>query len=572
MKKIFYTSVFLVFAAFAYSQNTDSLITALKSEISTELKKTKSVGISYAILHADSVFLEGNAGFASIENKIVSTSKTVYRVGSVSKIFTAIAVMQLHEQGKLNIDISLSKQLPGFAIQMDAGKLDDITPRMLLTHHSGLPSDFYCNMFSADSVAPAYLLSELPKTYNTYLPNQMYAYSNVGYGLLGLLVEHTSGMKFEKYMQEFVFSPMEMKNSSFEEPENIKPLLASGYKGTKLYKEGFIRDIGAGMMVSNVEDMLHFMQMIMNRGNYKGKQILKPEALAEMIRTQNAGNEYDSGKELGLCFHLNDEPLLKEAGLVFGHGGDTEVFHASVTFVPEYKLASVVLTNSDKGAALRSKYNDLMLAKCIKEIYGFQLFKEEKNWQEITTTPTLNLNDFAGIYATPLGLMKFNVKNNYLKTSIQGLKLKLYENTSGNLTSKISLMGIPLPKMPDVFSIKIIGNDTLMYQEDNILGLKYTPTPIHTAWKNAVGKYELLNKGNNIFVPENMYIGMNDNILEAKFTMVGSKMGRVLHTTSDERAIAIGRGRSMNDSFHLINEDGKTFLWYSGYKYKMIAK
>jgi len=572
-KKLLQIPVFiLLFSICASAQNIDSLARAIQSELNIQVKKGKAMGLSYAIVHADSVLMSGGAGFASFAEQRKADARTVYRVGSVSKLFTALAIMQLHEAGKLNIDASLASQLPGFGIRSETDAANKITPRMLLTHHSGLPSDLYCNMFSADTTLPQSLLPELNKTYMAFEPNQLYAYSNVGYGLLGLLVEAASGLSFEDYMQQNIFGPMGMINSSFEEPANIKNLIAKGYKGKKEYNEGFIRDIGAGMMVSSAEDMTHFMLMILNEGSYNGQSIIKTETFREMIHLQNAGNPYDNGKELGLCFHMNTEAVFKNAGLTYGHGGDTEVFHASVLFVPKYNMAAVVLTNSDKGAALRSKYDDLLLTKAIETLYNTKMKKDEEKWMAPCDKPSIPLENFAGFYATPLGLMEFSYSDNTLKTSIQGMKLRLFENKAGSLSARISLLGIPLPKMPDTFSIKIVGRDTLIYQGSNILGMKYTASPILQEWKNAVGKYELLNKGKNVFVPENLNIGMQNEMLIVNFSMFGSKMSRILDCKDATRAVAIGRGRSMNDSFHIIQEDGKTYLWFSGYKYKLKEK
>jgi CubicO group peptidase (beta-lactamase class C family) len=156
----------------------------------------------------------------------------MYRIGSISKLFTAMATMKLVEDGLLDIDRALKNYLPQFSIRNRFSDSGPITPRTIMTHHSGLPSRLAKGMWSSDP--PASLLDRLKDEYAAYPTNYVFAYSNIGFALLGLMVEQVSQANFCDYVDQAILGPIGMQQSSFKKTAEVEALLSRGYRNGEL--------------------------------------------------------------------------------------------------------------------------------------------------------------------------------------------------------------------------------------------------------------------------------------------------------------------------------------------------
>lgn len=199
--------------------------------IQYEMKKNAIVGVSIALVDDQKVIWSEGFGYADQEKKIPATAETLYRVGSISKLFTDTAAMQLAEQGKLDIDQPLKTYLPKFSIKSRYPNSDPITPRTLMTHHSGLPRDYLKGFFTTHPAPFTDVVDLLQDENASYPPNQIFSYSNLGISLLGNAIQNQSGMPFADYMRQSLLAPLGMKNSSFENGLSSSTLMAKGYRG-----------------------------------------------------------------------------------------------------------------------------------------------------------------------------------------------------------------------------------------------------------------------------------------------------------------------------------------------------
>ncbi|MGC9345160.1 MAG: serine hydrolase domain-containing protein, partial [Bacteroidales bacterium] len=248
------------------------------------MKKKKIEGLSIAVTVGDKVDYIKGFGYANKEERIDVTEKTVFKVGSISKVFTGMAIMQLQEQGKLNIDDPVTKYLPEFKPKKQEPDWEPITIRMILTHHSGIPSEWYMDMMTRreDIITTDEMIKSMNQHYLAAPPNTILSYSNAAITLLGKLIERVSGEKFEDYVDNHILKPSGMNLSSFQQSEEIKKHLSKGYVKGKDY--GWINTTltPAGMLLSNAEDMAQFMIMINNGGNIDGQKILKQATIESM--------------------------------------------------------------------------------------------------------------------------------------------------------------------------------------------------------------------------------------------------------------------------------------------------
>ena len=200
--------------------------------------------------------------------------------GVISKLFTAMATMKLAEDGKVDIDRPLKNYLPQFAVRTRFADSGPITPRTIMTHHSGLPSSLAKGMWTSE--APARLLDRLKDEYTAYPTNYVLAYSNIGVALLGLMIEQVSHTDFCEYVDQAILGPIGMQQSSFKKTAVVEMLLSKGYRNGKEMDQVPLRDVAAGSMYSTVLDLSRFMSAMFRGGEGVNGRVLAQATLERM--------------------------------------------------------------------------------------------------------------------------------------------------------------------------------------------------------------------------------------------------------------------------------------------------
>src|SRR6201987_3085503 len=255
-----------------------------------QLERSDIAGASVLVMKDGNVLLQKGYGFADLKTKKpVDPSTTIFRLASISKLFTWVSVMQLVEQGKLNLDTDVNHYLD-FQIRPAFGK--PVTLRNLMTHTSGFEETIDDVILTNPKRAVPlrdYLIENQPM--RIYPPGEIPAYSNYGVGLASYIVQRASGEPFEQYVQEHIFAPLGMTHSSFYQPvqKSLADMPSEGYRGSTLKPPlGFdiFNPVGAGGISSSAADMGRFGQALLNGGELDGNRILKPETLAQMWTPQ----------------------------------------------------------------------------------------------------------------------------------------------------------------------------------------------------------------------------------------------------------------------------------------------
>ena len=297
-------------------------------------------------------------GYADIKTRRpVNPDTTIFRPGSVSKLFTWTAVMQLVQAGKIDLDTDVNKYID-FTIPPYDGK--PVTMRNLMTHTGGFEETIRDLLVDRkDQVLPidVYLKRRLPA--RIFPPGQVIAYSNYGATVAGYIVQRISGEKFEDYIQNHIFTPLKMVHSTFVQPlpPELWPLMATGYLDagagkTKPFE--FVDTAPAGSSSSTGIDMSHFMLAYLNGGTFDGYQMLKPGTIKEMWTPQVAPEKGLPSFDLG--FYQDDFNGLP----IIGHGGDTVAFHSDLHLIPSKNLGWFVSFNSPgKAGAVEDVRNNL---------------------------------------------------------------------------------------------------------------------------------------------------------------------------------------------------------------------
>ena len=285
-------------------------------------------GAVVVVVKDGEIVTERGFGYADVASKKpVDPKQTLFRPGSVSKLFTWTAVMQLVEQGKIDLDADVNTYLPeDFRVPPRDGK--PVTMRNIMTHTAGYEEQIK-NIITENPETPDYVT-----LLKRWMPNRVFeagttpAYSNYATSLAGYIVERVSGEPFFDYLDKHVFAPLEMKHSTFRQPlpADLAPLMSTGYLTASQPPKQFemVGPAPAGSLSSPGEDMAHFMIAHLRNGEYNGQRILG-EATAKMMHdTPLTLIPALNRMELGF-FETN-----VNGREVIGHLGDTDYFHTSL--------------------------------------------------------------------------------------------------------------------------------------------------------------------------------------------------------------------------------------------------
>ena len=307
-------------------------IDILDEQIPLKIEVNNVPGAVVSIIYADSCIYNKGFGVRDYELGLpVDPDNTVFRVASLSKIVTTIAALQLVEKGALDLDEDVDSYLGD--IEIINPFEEQVTLRHLLTHSSGLDHKNMARRSLSVSEVPdliEYLKSELPPVVRK--PGEVISYSNYGMALVGYLVEKASGKSYATYVQEQIFNPLSMNNSSFTDPDGFGDNLSKGYLNNfKTAPFEYYKTPPASMLMTTGRDMSRLMTMMLNHGVYNGKQVLGKSFVAQMLETNFRNHPRANGRSLGLSV-FDTSPKL-----VF-HNGNFRGFYSSIYLYPDLDL------------------------------------------------------------------------------------------------------------------------------------------------------------------------------------------------------------------------------------------
>jgi CubicO group peptidase (beta-lactamase class C family) len=317
--------------------------TFLDALIPSQLRNRNIAGAVVSVVKDGQVLFQKGYGYADVEaQKPVLPDQTLFRPGSISKLFTATAVMQLVEQGKLDLDRDVNDYLD-FAIPKTYPQ--PVTLRELLTHTAGF-EDTLKNLFvthhSDIKALRTYLVNQMPV--RIFPPGKVPSYSNYGFTLAGYIVERVSGEKFERYIDDHILKPLRMTNSTFDQPlpPQLTAQMSKSYLSTakKPRDFEFIQAAPAGALSTTAADMTRFMLAFLQDGAVDGVAILKPETVRQMETRQFQVHPMING--LGITFM----EYLTNPVRIIGHGGDTVYFHSDMVLLPDAHVGYFISYNS----------------------------------------------------------------------------------------------------------------------------------------------------------------------------------------------------------------------------------
>lgn len=547
--------------------------------IGQEMKDADVTGLSIALVDNRGIIWAQGFGYADKQAGIKATPNTVYNAGSISKVFTATAAMQLAEQGKLDIDQPLRKYLPEFSIKSRFGDTDRITPRNLMTHHSGLPCNWMQGMIVRHPGPFTDVVTAVKDEYTAYPTDYVFSYSNLGMALLGTTVGRLDSGGYTHYMDTHLLSPLGMTNSEFASGTTSK-----SYDNGQEVEAIPMRDLPASGLNSSVNDIAHFMQMVLADGQYNGRQIMKAASLHEMFKVQNENVPMDFDSKVGLGWMLNSVEV-QHAGTVASHGGLTMNFHSLMAVLPEHKLGVVVLSNSTTAQSVVAKVATETLQLALEAKLGIS--QPAKQTKKLNGNPPAlaDAHLYEGYFDTLIGLIKVSGKMDDLHTEVMGHEFELVPHEDKELGVRLKLFGLIPLKIDALESVslslhKIDGRDVLALKNHGqsiLIGEKLAPVSIPESMLDYIGEYEVVNKPDGPTF-DSVRVTYEDGLLIGVFTFPKKDTGFVFHPgyvfrmalrpVADNAVVLAGLGPGKGETMHLMKISGETHISISGLEFR----
>lgn len=543
--------------------------------IQKEMNRNDVTGLSIALVDNQKVVWEQGFGHADEANKVPATPDTIYRVGSISKLFTSTAAMQLAEAGKFDIDRPLATYIPEFSVKSRFPDAGPITPRTIMTHHSGLPSDFLKGMWTKQPEPFTNVVNSLRGEYAQYPPNFVFSYSNLGVSLLGHALERASGRPYVALMDEALLRPLQMDRSSFSSSSDTDSSLAKGYRKGEETEEPGLRDVPAGGLRSNVRDLSRFISMVFSGGMAGERRILKSETLAEMLRTQNEGVPLDHDFRIGLGWILSGVDIAR-AGKVAQHDGATLLHRSQLIILPEQKLGVVVLSNSATAGPMVHKVAAEALKLALEAKAGIRQPERSKPAERDEGLSLKEREEWVGTYATPFGIANVAEKGDGLKAELLGRSFSLVPRVDGQLGIRYKLLGLIPVSLDDLDYLgasvaSVSGRRVLlatMAGKRMLVGERIEPVPVPESWLGRLGAYEIANAGDDTILVEDIRLRYSDGILRIDYRLplfFPGTLNIAVAPLSDTEAVFRGLGRGLGETILVEKVDGEEMLRYSGY-------
>jgi len=335
-------------------------LTQIDTYLQSKMRELRLPGLALAIVQDDQVIYQRGFGKADPSGRAV-TPQTPFVLGSLSKSFTALAIMQLVEAGKINLDAPVQRYLPWFRVaDLDASAR--VTIRHLLTHTSGISKyKGRALLGGRGGKTLEQTVRELNKARLTQPVGTTFQYSNSNYAVLGLIVQVVSGEPYETSIQHHIFRPLDMQHSYTSEQEALRDNFATGYRwwfGQPVPSHApYLEDaLPAAFLISSAQDMARWLIAHLNGGSVDGISVLSPAGIEELHQPQvEIPKKQGGAAAMGWRVqHIAGEQTIQ-------HGGEVSNFRADMVLVPGRRLGVIVLQNCNNGLVAQLSLDQVAL-------------------------------------------------------------------------------------------------------------------------------------------------------------------------------------------------------------------
>lgn len=558
--------------------NYDFMSRSLDWSMRTQMQRHSVPGVVLAVVDPQRVVWSKGYGVVEVGRTTPVGVDTCFRVGSVSKVVTATEVMRRVERGDIRLDGPLDAQLPGFAVKSRFSDVDDrpVTVRALLSHHAGLPANRLRGMWEAHPESLTQLQQQLRDEHLLAPPQTRYAYSNLGYALLGRLIEQRSGEAFAEAIRRDLLQPMGLTQAGYERHAQIDANCAPGHRKGKPVLATGLRDDPAGALVATPGELALFLRFVLAEGRTPaGQALMRADTLRSMFEPQFPGLPLDFGHRVGMGWMLSGIEV-PGAGPVAWHAGQYPGYFAVVMVAREQGLGALVMANGEEGRdfALATAAKALELA--LEAQTGHVAAQEPRPPVRLRNDATAaELRQLAGDYAILGTKSKIEAHEHHLVTTLFDHKLELVPRVDDRYVLRKSVLGLLNLTLPDL-TVRFADVQSRRYAV-----LDGLPAPmafprldqqaVPAAWLARLGPYVGSN-GDSTVQFRRFELAMDDGVLVARVVTDNPVLGVeqasgkvVLEPVSDNLAVLPGGGALDGGVVLAARRDGRDVLVYSGY-------
>lgn len=521
--------------------------------------------IAVGIVSRNGLVWTSGFGFADHDKSKLVDENTLYRVGSLAKLFTASAILQLEENSRIDLDQALSEQLSGFSYRSRFSSPGVITPRHLLTHHSGLPSNINKGFWTDERFTG--VVARLRDEYIAYPVDFIHNYSNVGYSLLGTLIEERAETSFESYMQQNILAPLGMDNTEFSQYTNGS--FAEGHKNGRSRPNLAVRDLPALGLNTNVNDLAKFLSTILAKGKYQNKQLLSQQSVESMFQAQNRNVALDFDQLVGLPWMLR-RLQTRSRDLVAEHSGSMMNYSSHVMLIPGLDFGLVMLSNTG---------NITNLLQYLSEEIVFQVLEEKRlvptDYYTPPRTPPTNdrsADNSLRRFISKDGIIELDSRKSEIRSDNQDRKIDLISLSDG-------WYGIWSGGQPVTTRIaeKTVNGHNVMIAQNNgrtkRIGSQIRLNENLFNWDRHFGDYEVINPDENFPVTD-VRLFRQDGVTYFCYRMPQLSDQMIflpITAVSENEAVTQGLGRARGETVLSEVIDNELHLTYSGFVAKKIS-
>ena len=557
----------------ASAQNPD-LYTTIGTEmeylISSKMESDNLVGVSAALILDDSVIWKKGFGYADKENLVRMTENTVVNIESVTKTFTALAIMQLQEQGKLDIDQPLNKYLPQFRPRTRGEDLNRITVRSVITHSSGLQTDIFKN---SDLATGKYtdVLGFINETYLLYPPGLVESYSSSGYNILGHLIKEVSTQDYPDYIRQNIFVPLGMDHSGFfmDSLQNKTRVYADGQS---MHEYGF-RDIASGGIYTSLNDFILYARGLMHAWNGANTSVIGTATIQEMFTLRTGDVMIESNKKgMGWYMFANDSLFAVT------HAGDAAWGHSLLILVPEKKAAAMILINSAEGESLKNDFSNHFIyhvGLSIPDIIAHNVIKEIHTEAEPIRLPDDVLQNHAGCYSQGFSYVIISTESDHLVIDRDNKKFVLKALSENEFVPfERTAQKTLIEKSDERYCFVDTCGFHMLFHEagKNETRLGYRLNPFDTSmFHEMLGEYEHF--GYQLIVGDTQFKGAElslsaEGVLMLKLIAYDGEYAFPLNVISNEYAITSGLGSGFGFTVQFTEDEFYHIIDFGGIKFR----
>ena len=424
MRKTILILAVLLTASVGYTQSNtfQKKFVVIDRYIDSLMKTWNIPGLALGIVYKDQLIYSKGYGYRDLENKLPVETSTIFPIASNTKLFTATAACMLAEEGKINLDKPVRNYLPSLHFNND--DLDaSVTMRDMLSHRTGLPR--YDGIWVASHSTRKEIIDKIGQMKPQMRFREGYIYNNMMFSAAGAVMESITGTSWEEIIRKRLFQPLAMNASCFTNEEMMQSQnFAYAYfepdSSRKLQKRTFVSQspaLGpAGTIKSNVEDMSHWMIAQLNRGKYKGQQIIPEAALQQTLIPNTIADKEGRWNELSNSLYALGRIVQTYKGYkITTHTGSIDGYYSNLTFLPAENIAIYMVHNSIPAGSIRSVMAFPVIDRLLNlsltpwserymEEYRKNRMEEKKRKDSVSSTqvkntvPSHSLIEYAGKY------------------------------------------------------------------------------------------------------------------------------------------------------------------------------